>query len=392
MRRKMAVLLLLALLVAGLCGCGSVFDKEYVVVSPYPPASASHSEEEHISVSDLNGLRREILRLVNDGSTDGRVRFDAAYEGDPSEDLASACWQARTQNAVCAYCVENISYELSRVLTYDEAVVHISYAESAVPMEEIYSLSYFVGAHELVKQAMEEGAERIVIAISNSSYSESEMEEAVLGVYRQYPIICLTEPEIKVNMYSGTANQKLYEIVFDYKLDTEAAAEGKERLAALDIWAEVDADKLTTAEKALFACAYLANGCEYAAEGNLRAAYDAMIGKKADSEGLSLAYVELCRQAGIKCSVVYGQRDWQDHCWNIIEMEDACYHVDVSACITEGVEKGFLRSDESMWQRYRWDTSSCSPCTGLMNYADVVGENGAEQALPEKPEEAEEKQ
>ena len=77
--------------------------------------------------------------------------------------------------------------------------------------------------------------------------------------------------------------------------------------------------------------------------------------------------MELCRQLGVDCRIVYGQRSWQDHCWNIVRVNGEYYHVD--AGLTDAsVENNFLKPDQSFWENYRWDVASYPACTGSLTY------------------------
>ena len=69
--------------------------------------------------------------------------------------------------------------------------------------------------------------------------------------------------------------------------------------------------------------------------------------------------------------MVYGQRNWRNCCWNIIQLDGNSYHVDVSACLTLVIDQGFLLPDETMWTLYRWDISSYPPCNGELRYEDL---------------------
>ena len=120
------MLLLLALLLGG---C-SAFAKEYVSVQDYTPNTQEQSTPDgKVLVRSPPGLRQAILNMAYAGQTEGSIVFDAAYEGDTTEDMASACWAVRTQDALCAYCVENIAYELNKIVTIHEASVYISYSD-----------------------------------------------------------------------------------------------------------------------------------------------------------------------------------------------------------------------------------------------------------------------
>ena len=100
--KRLVSLLLLAALALPLCGCGSIFNEEYVVVGDYTPALPAADAEDRITVSNLPALRRTLLELVYAGEGESSIVFDADYQGEISEDMASACWQVRTQDALCA--------------------------------------------------------------------------------------------------------------------------------------------------------------------------------------------------------------------------------------------------------------------------------------------------
>ena len=74
----------------------------------------------------------------------------------------------------------------------------------------------------------------------------------------------------------------------------------------------------------------------------------------------------------LECSIVYGQRQWQDRCWNIVRIDGSCYHVDVYECINSGLEGSFMVNDEDFWGNYRWDVASYPKCTGELSYKDLI--------------------
>ncbi|MFQ9480834.1 MAG: transglutaminase domain-containing protein [Oscillospiraceae bacterium] len=59
-------------------------------------------------------------------------------------------------------------------------------------------------------------------------------------------------------------------------------------------------------------------------------AYDALLGGGGDSQGVALAFSLLCRQVGITCSVVDGQKNGQSHFWNVVQTASGYRHVDLS--------------------------------------------------------------
>ena len=367
--KRLAVLAAAAALSLMLCGCGGVFDKEYVSVTDYvPPAvQENEAEAERFTVQNMNALRGVLRDLVYAGQTEGSIAFDAGYDGDIHEDIASASWQMRTQDALCAYCVQDISYELTTIVGRSEAKVQIRYAPSADSPEQIVRLSYATGLEQLILDAMRGDRTRLVILIVNSTYSADRMRQLVLDVYCQNPASAASEPQPEVYMYSGLGRQRLYEINLDYGLSEDEIIRRKSMLMNLDVASNTGAEGMDAPYAALAACRYLAESCTLSDSTRQNTLYDALILGEANSEGLALAYVEMCHQLGLNCEIVYGQYAWRDACWNIIELEGEYYHVDVSACIRGGMDSGFLRSDESMWTEYRWDTSAYPTCRGTLS-------------------------
>lgn len=370
MKAKAAAALLLAAFCLLLCGCGDFFDRDYLSVTDYEIPAQEPPAEDSVTVRDLAELRQFLTGLLNDQASEGRIVFDSSYAGDINADIASACWQVRTQDAFFAYCVANISYDVSKLVNHYEARFTISYNEAGEDPDSIVRLQLTTGLAEQLRQAIAGGDSRLVVLIGRSSMTAEDVENLASKVYRENPIIEPREPRVTVNMLSGTGSQRLYEISFNYNLSDEELQQRRAELQALEPFAEAEQIPENSAERALLACEYLLEHSSYS-ESASNDIYAALIGGEANSEGLALAYVELCRQLEVPCQVVYGQRNWRNCCWNIIQLEGKSYHVDVSACMTLGIDQGFLLPDETMWMLYRWDISSYPPCNGELRYADL---------------------
>lgn len=372
MLKKLTAIVCLASLTVSLCACGSVFDKEYVAVSDYIPPASEELTGEKIKVSNYDGLKSEISKLVSDGKCEGLISFDRKYKGDPSSDMDSACWEIKTQDALCAYYVENISYELTKVLQNYEAVVRISYVDVGREAGEVIKLKYSTGIEEHIKKAFSEGKTKLPVLINRSSYTAEDMERLVSDVYMKNPGLVPTAPKVSVNMFSGNGVQRLYEINISYGMNSEELKSKQEQLNAVKPFAgmEEQLPNISKGERAVLACEYLFNKCRYSSEGQNNNIYSALISGIADSEGLSYAYAELCRQLELDCVVVFGQNNWQDYCWNIVEIDGNYYHVDMAKALTNGLDGAVLLRDENMWETHRWDLSSYPACKGQLKYTD----------------------
>lgn len=364
--------LLLAVCTLWLSGCGSLFDQEYLSVTDYEPLVQEISaEEDSITVQNVNELRQVLVDLLNAGAEDGRIVFDAAYAGDVNADIASVCWQVRTQDALFAYCVEAISYDVSKLVSHSEARFTIRYTAAGLDRDSIIRLQLTNGMEEQLRDAIARGDSRLVVLIARSSLSAEDVENLASRVYREDPIAEPREPRVTVNMLSGTGQQRLYEVNFSYSMSAEELETRREAQQSLDPFSGGRYLAPTPGTRAMAACEYLLDHCSYFENGPSDI-YSALVLGEANSEGLALAYVELCRQLDVPCQIVYGQRDWRNCCWNIVQLDGEYYHVDVAACAVYGMKEGFLLPDETMWSLYRWDISSYPPCNGSLSYADLL--------------------
>ena len=372
--KKLLTVFSLALLCLLLAGCGSVFEKEYVTVNDYvPPVQIENDTGERVTVRNMAELKKAIIGMVYEGASGGSIAFDPNYDGNAPEDMESACWQVRTQDALCAYCVRDLNYEIEKIVNYFEGTVSIDYTSYAEELSSIIRLPYSVGLQDILSEAMEENRQRVTILIDTSSATTEKVRSLVLELYRKNPTICVREPQLTVYMYSGSGRQRLYEINFQYGMAEDEVIRCKSQLKNLDVMRNLNAEGLDEPHRALAACRYLAENCTLS-ETAPGSCYDALIRAESNSEGLALAFVEMCHQMDVDCRIVYGQLSGADHCWNIIKLDGNHYHVDVSRCYNGRFEDGFLLNDEQMWNDYRWSITSYPSCEGELSYAGIVEE------------------
>ena len=387
--RRLLLLLLIAALIVSLGGCGSIFEKEYVSVSDYVPAAQEQpAASEKLAARNISSLRSAVRSFVYAGSEEGTIVFDQNYDGDAREDLAAVCAQMRTQDALFAYCVQDLSYEYSTIVSHSEAVLHVRYAPTAVEVSQIRRLTYATGLDAILREAMEQNLSRVVLLINVSSYSTLQMKQLVSDTYHASPACSVREPETDVHMYSGSGRPRLYEIDLDYGLPEDEIIRRRAQLVNLDVRSNIGAEGMDDAHAALAACLYLLENCELSDDASRCTVYDALIEGAANDEGLALTFVEMCHQLGIQCQIVYGQLSWRDRCWNIVTLDGQNYHVDLPACAAEGLERGFLLGDGEMWNSYlyRWNTAAYPACTGELRAADLGLELPAAQAEAETEE------
>ena len=372
--RKKLICLITAAAAAMQLGACSVLDKEYVSIHDYMP-----SEQElditggRLTVHSFNALKSALLSMAYEGRTEGSIAFDSSYEGDAAEDLENACWAVRTEDALCAYCVENISYDFNKIVTINEADIKISYSKVTASPKQIVHLGFSSEAEAAILSAMQKGTRTVTLLVGRSGFSAEDMAAQVVKAYRDNPTVVPKRPEAIVNVFSGAGTQRLYEIQIDYGVTALELARCRKQLELFRPFDKLDRSDQSEVERAYVACRYLVENCtilEDDSSNGSDSAYSSLIERKAGSEGVAFGYVELCRQLGVDCRIVYGQHDWQEHCWNIVRIDDSYYHVDITQCAKGGPALGFMQNDETFWGMYRWDVASYPKCTGTNSFFD----------------------
>ena len=366
-------LLCLALCVSGalqLAAC-SVLDKEYVSIHDYMPSEQVESlSGGRLTVYSYNALKSALLSMCYEGRTEGSIVFDSSYEGDAVEDLETACWTVRMEDALCAYCVENISYEFNKIVTINEANVKISYSKVSESPKQIVHLGFSSEAEGAILNALEKGKTTLTLLVGRSGFSAEDMLAQVNKAYRENPTVVPKKPEAVINVFSGAGTQRIYEIQIDYGMSPSQLVRCRRQLQEFRPFEQMDRPRQSEVERAYAACRYLVENCTITENDSDNSAYSALIRKMGNSEGLAFGYVELCRQLNVDCRIVYGQHDWQEHCWNIVRIDDSYYHVDITQCAKGGPALGFMQNDETFWGMYRWDVAAYPKCTGSKSFFD----------------------
>lgn len=383
-KKLLAAILLCAALGATLSGCASVFDKEYLSVTTFPESSTSPAADGATAVRSYLDLKLAINSLVTAHSESGTLDFSNYNSASISDDLAAATKEVSTETALGAYAVDYISYDLDRIAGYYEAEVYVYYRRTAEEVEAIVSESTVSGLREAIKAALERLETELVVMVSASGASEDEVAGYVTEAYYASPLSCVVRPRTEVVMYSGGGLQRIYEIGLDYGFETAALEEMKPALESelAELTARVSSQ--SKPHRALQAATVLTEQCAHD-ESAGSSIWAAIHGGAANSEGMAVAYKALCDALGLDCVVVTGRLDRAEHYWNILTLEGASYHVDVSMAREQGFAGTFLISDAQMWGRYWWDNEDYPQCEGSLSYAALVEEPKPEETPGTSP-------
>ncbi len=394
-RRLVPVLFALGLLLAA--GCSSLFDDSYSSREPYQAPSAqeeaAETEEEepaYDNITNFAALRRAVLQLVTDHVESAQLQF-TNYDGSISQDISTACWEVKSSTALGAFAVDYISYDLSRIVSYYQAEVNITYKRSAAQVDALERAPSVSALTARLDRALRDGDTYLVLEIADASATADTVRAYVSEAYYADPLACPVLPEVEVGLFPETGVSRIAEMTLNYGLEPSELHQRRsaldEALASLtggllpgpspapetaspagtpavpsspEPSRDPRAEALDQADRLKTLCARLADRCVLDERAG-STAWDALAGGAADSEGLALALKAGCQAVGLDCLVVAGRVDGEEHYWNMVTLAGDSYHVDVSGT-SGGTPAVFLSGDEQLWGVYWWDTSEYPPC------------------------------
>lgn len=368
MVKRILTLVLIFSFTLSLSGCANIFRKEQLYVSKY--TDNPNDSDEVINIPDYVRLKSAVKQMVEDHSTEAKFIF-SSYEGDLQNDLSQLGWEIKSEDALAGFCVDYISYDLNRIVTYYEALVHITYKRTAEEVSEIVPVAGFTGFCEEISDALASSKTEIVVQWVSRNLTEDDVVKAIMDVYYSNPAASVVTPTPKVTVYNSAILHNIVEIELDYGY-TDAELQTMKANLAQKVNKFVDSsssDEITSFLSEAYST--LVHVCKYDPVGNIRnnnhelegnlgsTVYGALVEGYADSLGVALAFSTICNSEGIKCSVLKGSYNQVEHWWNIISIKDKYWHIDVSAYHILGLEASSLKSDAQMQANgYRWDTSN----------------------------------
>ena len=203
-KRCIAGILLAALLVS-LCGCTSVFDKEYLSVRPYEEPSNLLTDADTTQIRNYAGLMRALNTMAAQYERSFVLAF-GDYDGIIADDLAAACEELRTGTAIGAYCIESVSYETEQVIAYCEASITITYNRPESEVRSIYSAQTQKSILDCVVDALDRQKTQFAIQISTSTLETDDVAALVRSACLNQPQLVVDFPSIDVTVYSGSSN------------------------------------------------------------------------------------------------------------------------------------------------------------------------------------------
>ncbi len=341
MKRILFCLSLIAALLVSLSGCAPILGRTYSAETPHI-SNAGGTADDALSADSFESLVGALLSCIARHEESCSIQL-VWPEEDPTELIRDACREITETEPLGIYAVEDISFDVVRIVSYYEAAFTVSYLRSE---EEMGTLRSAVGTYG-VRQALSESlaAFRTTLTLNTTYYTgdRAAVEALVRQVYEEQPMSALGLQSVTVEFYPEEGSNRILVLAFDYGLDPEVLAD---RQAELRAQVRAVTAEGSTTEKARALCQNLYESASYAApEGAppfCASAWDALCGGAGSDESFALAFACLCRMQGVECAVVRGSRGGIPWVWNSVRDADGTlYCVDTSRGVGPETENQF---------------------------------------------------
>lgn len=374
MKRTIFILLCFFLL----SGCASLAPEEYYAVTPHQDSSVQPAPADAITVKDYQSLKHAIWSQVHAGQTEGVIHV-TNYDGVVEDDLRSAAYEVSKLDPLGAYAVDYMTHTCTRIVSYYEVRVSITFRRTAREIAQIQSVTTQEQLQERLERALDNGHSRLTVRVTGYAQQDQEIP-ALAEAYCAANVSRIMEtPDVSISVYPETGNVRILEINFLYTNTPQTLLDKKDAVEE-SIHAAVEYIRYREGDydKAQLLYSYLIQRFQYQQAETVTPLYDALCGGIADPAGLAQAWQLICDRAGMECYTVTGLRNGEPYTWNILRAGSYYRHLDLAKCVLEG--SGLvLRSDPEMGSYY-WNTELLPACEFV--YEPAPEESPAEDETP----------
>ncbi len=360
MKRAIAYLLILSVLLSGLAACGIWVGNEYRSVTPHseePYSEPDPSEETPPpTVHNEEELRGAVLSMINDWTEHGIILVEA-YSGNIADDLAKTVQYATKEDPVGAYAVDFADTELTGDASEGSIALNIVFRRSAAEIDSIVKVKDDEAACNKIVDVLTSYSPALTLRIQ--TYGETDFVSFIRTYCLEHPEQVLALPELVAQVYPEAGETRIVELHFPYPDSREEMRVKQDALlTTLDSASNYVCNITGSVERVDRLCRFLTTRFSYTfcEEEPVMPAYSLLCEGKAHSLSFASVFFAECREAEIDCRIIQGQRGENAHYWNMICLDDQYYYIDLMRSIEQGsYEMTLLTTQELEAEGYVWD-------------------------------------
>lgn len=353
--KKIAVLLLFVFILAGCSFDGNA----YVKITPRNERTDGNTTGA-APAENYYQLRSALQAIVASGTENGIIYTVNMDDNSLSRYMVSACRYVQDEDAIGAYAVDSVAYEIGTTGGKTAVACTVAYRHSTIEIRKILHLENMEQMHEAILEALENCENGSVVYVED--YKQTDIAQLVQDIARTNPHVVMEIPDVAEEVY-GIGSSRVIELLFNYENSRESLRQMQSQVrpvfdsAALYVSGEgSDFQKFTQ----LYA--FLMERFNYTIETSITPSYSLLRHGVGDSRAFATVYAAMCRNAGLDCQVVTGTRMGEPWTWNIIQDTGRYYHIDL---LNSANNNYFWEMLDSDMNGYVWDYSAYPQCLGM---------------------------
>lgn len=323
----------LLLVICLLCGCSHWLNGSYSNVTPNHSSSGGQTGDA-IYVSSDETVRNALISLVEAGEQKTILYATGLSEVMMEYHMDNAITYIKTRYALGAYAVEEITYEIGSHMGNAAISVDITYEHSRSEILQIKKAINMDEVLHLLQVALEDFQTTLVVRVGR--FNNRDLVQYAKDYMDRTPQKCMEMPQMTISTYPETGTERVIEIHFNYQTSRDALRDMQQSVSDVFTSAQyyIDPDA-PTSEKFAQLYSFLMPRYAYSLNTSITPSYSLLRHGVGDSKAFATVFSAMCRQVGLDCEVISGTRLGEAWHWNIVNVDNVYYYVDLLASAEE---------------------------------------------------------
>lgn len=351
--KRILACLLAVMLCASLCGCDSWMDGSYYNYTPHLEDDSA-VQKGSVEASNFQQLRDVLVDLVAEGRQSAVILINGISSDHLENTINNAIRYVTRQNAIGAYAVEKIDYEIGTSTGRVAVAVDVIYTHTRSEILRIKKTEDMVEAEAVIAKALENCDAGVVLQVDH--FENVDFTQLVEDYVDANPHVCMELPQVYAMVYPETGAQRVIELSFTYQNSREDLRQMQEYVEPLFVASDLNVrgeESESTKYNMIFS--FLMERSDYQIQTSITPSYSLLRYGVGDSKAFAVVYAAMCSRAGLSCQVVTGTRAGVPWVWNMICQDGVYYHVDL---LQSSGMRQLHKFDEHEMQGYVWDYSA----------------------------------
>ena len=335
-----------------LSGC-SWMGGSYVSVTPHRE-QVSDVHADSLTAADYSELRNILAELTEAGA-ESAVIYVPQYDQDEVEQGMSNAVRYITEILpVGAYAIDKVEYEIGTSASQPAISVSISYLHGRSELRRIRQAEDMDAVGDIVRESVANFSDSVVILVDR--YTEADLVQQVADYAAENPAVVMEIPQLSIGIYPESGTKRILELKFTYQTSREILRSMQTQVKRVfDSAALYINQNDAQGQKFNQLFNFLTEQFEYKYETSITPSYSLLCHGVGDARIFAEVYGAMCRRAGLDCRVVSGTKNGEAWYWNLIQVDDLYYHVDLLASRAVGT---FVQLTDGEMEGYVWDYSA----------------------------------